>query len=76
MNKRSTGERGTQGPVNAFEASEVEETKAPRSLRMKLQTFGMVPQDSRIESIVSVAGHRLMRNLSEPSEFTMMHLDI
>ena len=76
MNKRSTGERGTQDQLNAFEASEVEETKAPRSLRMQLKTFGMVPQDSRIESIISVAGHQVMRNLSEPSEFTMMHLDI
>ena len=64
----------------AFEASEVEKTKAPSSLSMKLnvisgQTFGMVPQGSRIRSIISVAGHQVIRNLSEPSEFTMMHLD-
>ena len=39
------------------------------------QTFGMVPQGSRIQSIISVAGHQVTRNLSEPSEFTMMHLD-
>ena len=38
------------------------------------QTFGMVPQGSRMQSI-SVAGHQVIRNLSEPSEFTMMHLD-
>ena len=37
--------------------------------------FGMVPQGSRIQSIISVAGHQVIRNLSEPSEFTMMHLD-
>ena len=64
----------------AFEASEVEKTKSPSSLSMKLnvisgQTFGMVPQGSRIQSIISVAGHQVIRNLSEPSEFTMMHLD-
>ena len=69
-----------QERLNAFEASEVEETKAPSNLSMKLnvisgQTFGMVPQGSRIQSIISVAGHQVIRNLSEPSEFTMTHLD-
>ena len=39
------------------------------------QTFGMVPQGSRIQSIISVAGHQVIRNLNKPSEFTMMHLD-
>ena len=69
-----------QEKLNAFEASEVEETKAPSSLSLNLnvisgQTFGMVPQGSRIQSIISVAGHQVTRNLSEPSEFTMMQLD-
>ena len=35
----------------------------------------MVPQGSRIESMISVAGQRVTRSLSDPSEFTMMHLD-
>ena len=69
-----------QERLNAFEASEVEETKAPSSLSVKLnvisgQTFCMVPQGSRIQSIISIAGHQVIRNLSEPSEFTMMLLD-
>ena len=69
-----------QEKLNAFEASEVEETKAPSSLSMKLnvisrQRFGMVPQGSKIQSIISVAGHQVIRNLSEPSELTLMHLD-
>ena len=69
-----------QEKLNAFEASEVEETKAPSSLSMKLkvisgQTFGMVPQGSKIQSIISVAGHQVIRNLREPSEFTLMHLN-
>ena len=66
-----------QEKLNAFEASEVEQTKAPSSLSFKLKVigFGMVPQGSRIQSTVSVAGHQVIRNLSEPSEFTMMHLD-
>ena len=69
-----------QEQLNTFEATEVEETKAPSSLTMKLnvisgQRFGMVPQGSKIQSIISVAGHQVIRNLSEPSEFTLMHLD-
>ena len=35
----------------------------------------MVPQGSRIQSIISIAGNQVIRNLSEPSEFTMMRLD-
>ena len=70
-----------QEKLNAFEASEDEETKAPSRLSMKLnvtsgQTFGMVPQRNKIQSIISVAGHQVIRNLSEPSKFTMMLLDI
>ena len=69
-----------QEKLNAFEATEVEETKAPGSLSMKLnvisgQRFGMVPRGSKIQSIISVARHQVIRNLSEPSEFTLMHLD-
>ena len=46
--------------MNTFEATEVEETKAPSSLSIKLnvisgQRFGMVPQGSKIQSIISVA---------------------
>ena len=70
----------TQERLKASEASEVEETKAPSSLGMKLnlisgQTFGMVPQESKKQSIVSVAGHQVIRKVSEPSKFTKMHLD-
>ena len=69
-----------QEQLNTFEATKFEETKAPSSLSMKLnvisgQRFGMVPQGSKIQSIISVAGHQVIRNLSEPSEFTLMHLD-
>ena len=69
-----------QEKLNTFEATEVEETKAPSSLSLKLnvisgQRFGMVPQGSKIQSILSVAGQQVIRNLSEPSEFTLMHLD-
>ena len=70
-----------QEKLITFEATEVEETKTPSSLSMKLnvisgQRFGMVPQGRKIQSIISVAGHQVIRNLSELSEFTLMHLDI
>ena len=50
-----------QKSLNAFDASKVEETKSPSSLSMKAnvisgQTFEMVPQGSRIQSIISVVG--------------------
>ena len=70
----------TQERLNAFGASEVEEKKAPSSLSQKLnvisgQMFGMVSHGNKIQSKISVAGHQVIRNLSEPSELTMMHLD-
>ena len=70
----------TQEKLNAFKATGLEETKAPSSLSMKLnvisgQTFGMVPHGSKIVSIISVAGHHVIRNLREPSEFILMHLN-
>ena len=48
-----------QEQLNTFEATEVEETKAPSSLSMKLNVisghrFGMVPQGSKLQSIISV----------------------
>ena len=68
-----------QEKLNAFESSEVKKTKVPSSLSMKLnvisgQRFDMVPKGSKIQSIISVAGHQVIRNLSEPSELTLMHL--
>ena len=68
-----------QEKLNTFEATEVEETKAPSSLSIKLnvisgQRFDMVPQGSKLQSKISVAGHQVIGNLSEPSVFTLMHL--
>ena len=69
-----------QEKLNNFEASDVKETKAPSKLSMKLkvvsgQRFGTVTQGSKIQSISSVAGHHVIRNLSELSAFTLMHSD-
>ena len=40
------------------------------------RTFGMTKQGTKIMSIISVAGHQMVKNLSEPSEITLVHLDI
>ena len=52
-----------QEKLDTFQATEVEEKKAPSSLSMKRnvisgQRFGMVPQGCKIQSITSVAGHQ------------------
>ena len=39
-------------------------------------TFGMTREGTKIISIISVAGHQVVKNLSEPSEITAVHLDI
>ena len=55
--------------------------KAPSNLSLKLnvisgKTFGMVPQGSKMQSKISLAGHQVIRNLREASEFTILQLDI
>ena len=46
----------------------MQEKKAPSSFSMKLNVISG-------QSIISVAEHQVIRNLIEPSELTMMHLD-
>ena len=58
-----------------------EETQEPRKQRLKLNVisgriFGMTKEGTKIMSIISVAGHQVVKNLSEPSEITLVHLDI
>ena len=40
------------------------------------RTFGMTKEGTKIKSIISVAGHQVVKNLSEPSAITLVHLDI
>ena len=58
-----------------------EDTQESRKQRLKLNvisgsTFGMTEEGTKIMSIISVAGHQVVKNLSEPSEITLVHLDI
>ena len=58
-----------------------EDKQEPRKRGLKVnvisgRTFGMTKEGTKIMSIISVAGHQVVKNLSEPSEITLVHLDI
>ena len=58
-----------------------EDKEQPRKQGLKLnvisgRTFGMKKEGTKVMSIISVAGHQVVKNLSEPSEITLAHLDI
>ena len=40
------------------------------------KTFGITTIGARIKSIITVGGHEVTRNLSEPSDQTIMHIDV
>ena len=61
--------------------TEKEDKEEPRKQGLKLniisgRTFGMTKEGMKIMFIISVAGHQVVKNLSEPSEVTLVHLDI
>ena len=61
--------------------TKVEDKEEPKKQGLKLnvisgKTFGMTKAGTKIMSIISVAGHQVVKNLSEPSEITLVHLDI
>ena len=58
-----------------------EDKQGPRGPGLKLnvisgKTFGKTKEGTKIMSIISVAGHQVVKNLSEPSEITPVHLEI
>ena len=60
------------------EAAE-ESTKNGNCNRVKMVTgkpFGITKIGARIMSIITVGGHEVTRNLSEPSDQTIMHIDV
>ena len=63
------------------ETPKEEDKQEPRKQGLKLnvisgRTLGMTKEGTKIMSIISVAGHQVVKNLSEPSEITLVHLDI
>ena len=61
--------------------TEKEHKEEPSKQGLKLNVisgriFGMTKEGTKIMSIISVAGNQVVKNLSEPSEITLVHLDI
>ena len=61
--------------------TEEENKQEPRKQGLKLnvisgRTFGMTEEGTKIMSIISIAAHEVVKNLSEPFEITLVHLDI
>ena len=61
--------------------TKAKDKEEPKKQGLKLnvisgKTFGMTKAGTKIMSIISVAGHQVVKNLSEPSEITLVHLDI
>ena len=58
-----------------------EDNQEPRKQGLKLnvisgKTFGLTREGTKIMSIISVAGHQVVKNLSRPPEITLEHLEI
>ena len=58
-----------------------EDKQEPRKHGLKLKvisgnTFGLTKEGPKKISIISVAGHQVVKNLSEPSEITLVHLEV
>ena len=58
-----------------------EDNQEPKKQGLKLnfisgKTFGLTRDGIKIMSIISIAGHQVVKNLSEPSEIMSVHLDI
>ena len=58
-----------------------EDNQEPKKQGLKLivilgNTFGMTREGTKIMPITSVAGHQVLKNLSEPSEILLAHLKI
>ena len=59
--------------------AEVGATKSGNCNTLKMVTgkpFGITKIGARIMSIITVGGHEVTRNLSEPSDQTIMHIDV
>ena len=56
--------------IDSLSKTTKEDTQEPRKQRLKLiiisdRTFGMMKEGTKIMSIISVAGHQVVKNLSE-----------
>ena len=58
-----------------------EDNEEPQKQGLKLNVisgkiFGMTREGTKLMSIITVAGHQVVKNLTEPSEIIVVHLDI
>ena len=82
MGEVGTGNTDLREKFDILGKSTKEEDKQePRKPGLKLnvissKTFGVTKEGTKIMPNISVAGHQVVKNLSEPSEITLVHLDI
>ena len=62
-------------------AAKEEDKQEPKKWGLKLniitgKTFSMIKEGTKKMSKISVAGHQIIKNLSEPSEIMLVHLNI
>ena len=84
MGKIRTGEHRASGKINNLGKTTKEEDKQEpkkQGLKFKIlsgKTFGTTKEGTKIKMMfnISVAGHQVVKNLSEPSEITLVHLYI
>ena len=77
-NERDSARKIFDTLLNCFAKSKQEGQK--RGLKGLIvisgKTFDMIREGTKVMSIKSVAGHQVVKNLSEPSEITLIHLNI
>ena len=59
--------------------AEVGATKSGNCISLKMVTgkpFGITKIGARIRSMITLGGHEVTRNLSEPSDQTIVHIDV
>ena len=61
--------------------AKADDNQEPKKQGLKLnvisgKNFGMTRERTKVMSVISVAGYQVVKNLSEPSEITAVHLDI
>ena len=75
----STDLRGKIDILGKTTKEEEKQEHKKQGLRLNVlsgKTFGMTKEGTKIMSIISVAGHQVVKNLSEPSQITLVHLKI
>ena len=82
MGKVGTRKQRSSGQIDVlWKTTKEEDKQEPRKPGLNLNVilgkiFGMTKEGTKIMSLILVAGQQVVKNLSEPSEITLVHLDI